>query len=591
MHLEAGATLQNGRYRIEKLLGQGGFGITYLAVQSGLDRKVAIKEFFMKELCSRDETTSHVTLGTEGGRGTVEKFREKFLKEARNLAKLEHPHIVRIIEVFEENGTAYYAMNYAEGGSLDDQVKKQGYLSEPVATNYIKQVAKALDFVHQRKMNHLDVKPANIMLNANGDCMLIDFGLSKQYDASTGGQTSTTPVGVSEGYAPLEQYRLGGVTDFSPEADVYALGATFFKLLTGITPPNAFEVDESGLPVGSLRAKGVSENAIVAITKAMESRKRDRMKSVKEFLDLLDSQKPVVSSTSTLDNDATVAIPNAAPVRRTTPSVAPPAFDAHAVPAASAPKNKPMWLWGGVAAVALVIVGCVIFFVTGSDDSDDLSVAKVLSCPDAHHPHVIDLGLPSGTKWSCCNLGASSPEEYGDYMSWGETMGYMGGKTIFDDQHHKYCYGEYGHFSKYNREYEHGHVDNLEELEVADDAAYTILGPEWRTPLDGQLDELTNDQYTTREWTQIGGTKGLLITSKLNQNKIFLPAAGDISDGSETAPARPHNLGAKGYYWSRSRGSGDCASWSEEFLGFDSISCELDYFGRHFGCSIRPVHE
>ena len=283
--LQTNNILQGGKYRIEGLLGQGGFGITYLAIQSGLGRKVAVKEFFMKGYCGRDENSNRVTIVLEEGRETVKRYREKFLKEARNIARLNHPNIVRIIDVFEENGTAYYVMEYAEGGSLADKVKQSGYLPESVATRYILQVAEALDYIHQKGMNHLDVKPANIMLNEKDEPVLIDFGLSKQYDVVTGNQTSTTPVGISEGYAPMEQYKTGGVGAFSPETDIYALGATFFKLLTGATPPSASDVNEDGVPVDELRTKGVSQTAIDVICKAMEGRKKDRMKSAGSFID------------------------------------------------------------------------------------------------------------------------------------------------------------------------------------------------------------------------------------------------------------------------------------------------------------------
>lgn len=310
MQLKEGTLLQGGKYKIVKTLGQGGFGITYLAIQSGLERKVAIKEFFMKEFCERDESTSHVTLGTEGSRDTVNRFREKFLKEARNIARLNHPNIVRIIDVFEESGTAYYVMEYAENGSLADKVKREGYLSEPVATRYILQVAEALDYIHQQKMNHLDVKPANIMLNEKDESILIDFGLSKQYDAVTGGQTSTTPVGISEGYAPMEQYMQGGVGAFSPETDIYALGATFYKLLTGITPPNASLVNNEGLPLDMLKSKGINQKAIDVIMKAMEGRKKDRLKTIRSFIDEL---KESATSTQHIldDNETTIIVEEA----------------------------------------------------------------------------------------------------------------------------------------------------------------------------------------------------------------------------------------------------------------------------------------
>ena len=282
--LHPGDNLQGGKYRIEKVLGQGGFGITYLAIQGGLERTVAIKEFFMREACCRASDSRGVTLGTEGNRETVDRYRQKFLKEARSIARLNHPHIVRIIDVFEENGTAYYVMEYVAGGSLSDRGGRQGALSEPEATRYIRQVADALTYIHTQRMTHLDVKPANIMLTDKDEAVLIDFGLAKQYDSATGHQTSSTPVGISEGYAPLEQYMQGGVGEFSPETDIYALGATYYKLLTGQTPPSASSVNEDGLPLEPLKSRGVTPQVITAITHAMEGRRRDRPKTVAEFL-------------------------------------------------------------------------------------------------------------------------------------------------------------------------------------------------------------------------------------------------------------------------------------------------------------------
>ena len=298
--LQQGSTLQGGRYRIERVLGQGGFGITYLAEDCVARQKVAIKEFFMKEFCSRDDSTSQVTLGTEGSRGTVERFREKFLKEAHVLTGLNHPHIIHVQESFEENGTAYYVMDYAEGGSLADLLKRKGFLFEFDATQYIVQVADALAYIHSKKKNHLDVKPANILLNDRNEAILIDFGLSKQYDALTGGQTSTTPVGYSEGYAPIEQCKQGGVPEFSPETDIYALGATFFKLLTGKTPPSASDVFEDGVPVDELKARGVSQPVIDLIVQAMEPKKKNRMKDVRLFLVMKRESNSVSSPSSRL---------------------------------------------------------------------------------------------------------------------------------------------------------------------------------------------------------------------------------------------------------------------------------------------------
>mgnify|MGYP003289452854 CR=1 FL=1 len=297
--LQTGTLLQGDKYKIEKILGQGGFGITYLANQELLDRKVCIKEFFFKEYCERDEATSHVTLGTQSSRETVERFMAKFLKEARTISKLEHPNIIRIHDIFMENNTAYYVMDYIDGESLSEMVKRRGALPEGEAVEYIKQVASALDFIHQRSINHLDIKPANIMVcQSDQRTILIDFGLSKQYDEQ-GGQTSTTPVGISHGYAPMEQYKQGGVNTFSPQTDIYSLGATLYKLVTGNTPPQAMDLIDEGLP--SLPPT-LSASVVETIKKAMQFRKVDRPSSISEFLKILNStpqQTPSFKQTCT----------------------------------------------------------------------------------------------------------------------------------------------------------------------------------------------------------------------------------------------------------------------------------------------------
>ena len=289
-HLKQNTLLQGGKYKIERILGQGGFGITYLATQELLDRKVCIKEFFFKEYCERDEATSHVSLGTQNSHEIVERFMNKFLKEAHTIFQLEHPNIIKIFDIFKENNTAYYVMEYIEGESLSDKVNHYGSLSESEAKDYINQVASALEYIHQRSINHLDVKPANIMVRkSDSKAILIDFGLSKQYDAQ-GGQTSTTPVGMSHGYAPMEQYKQGGVSTFSPQTDIYSLGATLYKLVTGNTPPQAMDILDEGLPQ---LPSHLSQSVVEVIKKSMQARKLDRYNNIEEFLRGLDdvSQK------------------------------------------------------------------------------------------------------------------------------------------------------------------------------------------------------------------------------------------------------------------------------------------------------------
>lgn len=284
--LTTGAVLQNGKYRIERVLGQGGFGITYLATQDILERKVAIKEFFMRDFCTREGDTSTVSLGSTANRETMERYMAKFLKEARIISELSHPNIIRIYDIFRENNTAYYVMEYIEGQSLSEYVKSRGPLSEKEAIGHIRAVGEALEYIHAKHINHLDVKPGNIMLShANHHIYLLDFGLSKQYDAD-GNQTSSTPVGISHGYAPIEQYSPGGVKGFSPQTDIYALGATLYYLLTGSTPPPAGELQDSELTFPNT----VSSSMRKAITEAMKPRKSQRPQDINAFLRLLEAE-------------------------------------------------------------------------------------------------------------------------------------------------------------------------------------------------------------------------------------------------------------------------------------------------------------
>lgn len=278
--LQPNTTLQGGKYKIVRVLGQGGFGITYLATQTSLQRKVAIKEFFMKDFCSRDSHTMYMQSFTAESAKQVEQYRKKFFKEAGNLSRLHHPNIISVIDVFEENGTVYYSMPYYSGGSLQEYVDAHGALSESEAMKLIKQIAKALKYMHEEEhICHFDVKPANIMLDEKRNAILIDFGISKNYDAQ-GHETSMTPIGLSEGYAPIEQYQQN-VEEFSPVSDVYALGATLYFLLHGKRPVSA--VQRAG---GSalLMSKSLSPETKEIINSSMKLVKRERAGSVNVFL-------------------------------------------------------------------------------------------------------------------------------------------------------------------------------------------------------------------------------------------------------------------------------------------------------------------
>ena len=285
MYLKPNGLLQGGKYKIVRFLSNGGFGNTYEGVHTMMDTRVAIKEFFPKMFCNRDENTSHVTVATQGNRELVEKLRKKFNEEAKAVFQMNHPNIVRVLDIFDENGTAYYVMEYIDGKSLNEITKERGALSEAEAVGYIRQVADALKYVHSLNRLHLDIKPGNIMVDKNGKAILIDFGASKHYDDESGENTSTLMGVNTKGYAPIEQ-STQSFTSFSPATDIYALGATLYKLLTGIVPPDANMIlaEEEVLQPLPSNITATTRNAVMA---AMQMKRKDRPQNVKTFMNRL----------------------------------------------------------------------------------------------------------------------------------------------------------------------------------------------------------------------------------------------------------------------------------------------------------------
>lgn len=283
-------------YKIMDVLGQGTFGITYKAkveMKGALRRLdsnmyVAVKEFFMKEVNGREN--SSVTSGSTSNGGLFYYYRDKFEREARNLSTLSHPNIVKVLEAFHANGTTYYSMEYIDGMSLDKKIAQspQGRMPLTEAIETLKQISAAIAFMHSRNMLHLDVKPGNVMMRKDGTAVLIDFGLSKQY-TSDGEPESSTKVGAgTPGYAPIEQASYHEGKGFPTMMDVYALGGTLFKMLTGQRPPEASEILNEGFPTDSLRQLFIPDNIVNSISKAMAPLKKDRWQTVDEFVKHLD---------------------------------------------------------------------------------------------------------------------------------------------------------------------------------------------------------------------------------------------------------------------------------------------------------------
>ncbi len=278
-------------YEIKNVLGQGTFGITYLAdliVKGALGSlgssiHVAIKEFFMRDVNGRQNTS--VTAGSKGG--IYDKYKEKFISESLRLSELKHTNIVKVLEAFEDNNTYYYAMEYIEGMSLDDYIKKSDGIGVREAISITNEIGEALSYMHSHKMLHLDLKPQNIMRRSDGHVVLIDFGLAKQYDENGKPETSTSVGAGTRGYAPIEQANYHDGKDFPVTMDVYALAASLYKMLTCLSPQDASDVLNDGLDVNPLSKRMVGESIINVIEMGMSPMKKNRPQTVSDFLELL----------------------------------------------------------------------------------------------------------------------------------------------------------------------------------------------------------------------------------------------------------------------------------------------------------------
>ena len=292
--LPVGSVLRSGKreYRVEAVLGKGGFGITYKVSameqvgQIPVRVEFAMKEFFM-DGCLRDASGKVSTADTKGEAADGLK---DFISETRRLNSLcgQCRNIVPVDEVFEANGTACYVMEFLDGGSLADYVKKHGALSVGAAKKILKPVADAVAFLHCNRITHLDIKPGNIMFRSNGEPVLIDFGLAKHYDRRGNATTTVRTLAYSAGFSPAEQYV--GLKQFSPQSDVYALAATFANMLTGKTPPEAIDLEFS-LNDWSVC---LPEEVRPAVVHAMAYSRKDRTLSVCDFVKELYGNEPSV---------------------------------------------------------------------------------------------------------------------------------------------------------------------------------------------------------------------------------------------------------------------------------------------------------
>lgn len=299
-------------YVIEKVIGQGSYGITYLARAVGKgrmlhNRQVAIKEFFPYDFSQREG--SKVETICDDTRYIY--HHKQFLQEAKFLQETRHNGIVAAYETFHENGTIYYSMEYIDGGSLSTYIASKNGMPEREALQYIRQVANALSFLHGEKIMHLDVNPANILRRTNGDVVLIDFGISSILRDTMEITGDLMPQrGGNIFYSPPEQFHPDFGNEFTPTADIYALGATLYKMLTNEHPPFNDTILNDEFPTSALKKRGISMETIELVSRAMEPIKRKRIKIIEEFLEMVDSILSLEKLTTASDSSIPQELPD-----------------------------------------------------------------------------------------------------------------------------------------------------------------------------------------------------------------------------------------------------------------------------------------
>ncbi|MBR5082516.1 MAG: protein kinase [Bacteroidales bacterium] len=347
--LAVGTTLYGGKYVIERVIGEGGFGITYFARHTVLTHQCyAIKEFFISGKCARD--TQHHTLSlVDMSAEDFQRFRSRFVDEARTLSTLEHVGIVKVVDIFDDNNTSYIVMPFIEGETLQKKVEKNGKLPYDVAVNYIAQLSEAIAYIHSKHILHRDIKPDNVMITPDNRVVLIDFGSARQF---VNDEVQRQTAILTQGYAPPEQYvatsRKGNYTD------IYALGAVLYYAVTGRKPIDSAGRSIERMPEPIELTPGLPYDANRTIMKAMQLRPEERHQSAEEFMnDLLGRTVPSNNVVNGHDTPPSYVSPSTSQI-----------------PQSGMPKQKAPF---SVAALVVGIVSMVYLFILllAAEDADE----------------------------------------------------------------------------------------------------------------------------------------------------------------------------------------------------------------------------
>ncbi len=338
-------------YRLESILGAGGFGITYLAYDTHLDKQVAIKEYLPVELAVRTADGCIVPIHT----GTEHNFSwglDRFLQEARLLGRFSHPNIVLVSRYFEANGTAYMVMNYESGVSFSQLLKRVPLQDETMLTGVLMPLLSGLQAVHEAGFLHRDIKPSNIFIRDTGVPMLLDFGSAR---LAVSGATQTMTSILTPGYAPLEQYSKDG--NQGPWTDIYSLAAVMYRGITGDNPPDVVGRLKNDTVMGALIAARDRFDVVFlhAINRGMEVDEKKRPQAVKDWQAMFSGVALPTPAAPTAATDAGHALPAPAddvPTQRLEHTAA------RGMPGDRKPSMSQLaWFSAGALALFLVIGG------------------------------------------------------------------------------------------------------------------------------------------------------------------------------------------------------------------------------------------